>query len=48
MAAQKKWLAINKAQAKANDMEAASKIIFLLNEELDVQAAVLQNYLLSL
>ena len=48
VAAQKKLLAIRTAKEKAEDMEAASKIIFDEDEDLDIQAAALQSYLLSL
>lgn len=48
LAAQKKLLAVKEAQANASELEAASKIIFDDDEDLDIQAALLQNYLLSL
>lgn len=48
VAAQKKLLVVKEAQNKAVEMEAASKIILDDDEGLDVQAAALQIYLLSL
>ena len=48
VATQKKLLAIKSAKEKSNEMEAASKIIFDDDEDLEIQAAALQNYLLAL
>lgn len=48
VAAKKKLLSINEANDKADEMEAASKIIFDDDEDLYVQDAPLQSYLLSL
>lgn len=48
VAAQKKLLALKESQSKAEEMEAASEIIFDDDEDLDVQDAALQSYLLSL
>lgn len=45
---QKKLLAIKDAQSKSEEIEVASTIIFDDNEDIDVQAEALQNYLLSL
>lgn len=41
-------LAVKEAQSKAIEMEAASKHIFDDDEGLEIQASVLQNYLMSL
>lgn len=48
VAAQKKLLAIKHAKSKAVEMEAASKIIFDDDKDLDIQAAALQSYLSNL
>ena len=44
VATQKKLLAIKSAKEKSNEMDATSKIIFDDDEDLEIQAADLQNY----
>ena len=48
VAAQKKLLSINEAKTKAMEMEAAAKIVFDDDADLDVQATALQTYLQTL